>query len=382
MELGLLPALGGGIAELRRTGQDSRLIDGYLTPYVGAFDRVWYFSYLPETLADYTRDARLLQSVRLVAPRSRRPRLLRALALPLAHRDAFRRCGVLRVFQVTGVIPALLARALWGIPYVTTYGFWYGRLSRPGPSRPAKRLLERVGLRQAAGVIVTTEELRAHVASFTSPDRVHLIPNGVDTGRFTPSPPRGRGKGEGETAAPWMILYVGRLEAEKNLATLVTAAAKVASRFPVRLALIGAGSLQPDLRAQADALGVGVEFPGVVDHRRLPERYREADVFVLPSFTEGHPKVLIEAMASGLPCVASDCPGNRALVRDGETGLLFDGRNPDALAAALERVLGEGPLAAALGQRAREVIVREYDLGMLVEREIRLLKQIAGAGRR
>jgi len=393
MELGLLPALGGGIGELRRTGQDSRLLDGYLTPYAGAFERVWYFSYLPETLADYTRDARLLQSVRLVAPRSRRPRLLRALALPLAHRSAFKRCAVLRVFQVTGVIPALVARALWGIPYVTTYGFWYGRLSRPGPSRPAKRLLERVGLRQAAGVIVTTEELRAHVASFTSPDRVHLIPNGVDTSRFTPSPsfltpsplsspPRGRGKGEGENAAPWMILYVGRLEAEKNLATLVTAAAKVASRFPVRLALIGAGSLQPDLRAQAEALGVGVEFPGVVDHRRLSERYREADVFVLPSFTEGHPKVLIEAMASGLPCVASDCPGNRALVRDGETGLLFDARNPDALAAALERVLGEGPLAAALGRRAREVIVKEYDLGMLVEREIRLLKQIAGAGRR
>ena len=386
MELGLLPALGGSIRELRSTGQDSRLIDGYLTPYAGAFERVWYFSYLPEALADYTDDARLLQSVRLLAPRGRLPRLISALALPLAHRAAFRRCAVLRVFQVTGVIPALLARALWGIPYVTTYGFWYARLSRPGPSRAVKRLLERVGLRLAAGVIVPTEELRAHVAALVPPDSVHLIPNGVDTRRFTPSPssspPRGKGLGEGAQGRVRTILFVGRLEAEKNLPTLVTAAAKLAGRFPIRLALVGDGSLQPDLRAQAGALGVGVEFPGVIDHRRLPERYREADVFVLPSLTEGHPKVLIEAMASGLPCVASDCPGNRALIRDGETGLVFDPRNPEALATALERVLGEEPLARQLGRQAREAIVREYDLGMLVDREIRLLKQVAGAGRR
>lgn len=378
MELGLLPALGGGIAELRRTGQDSRLIDGYLTPYAGAFERVWYFSYLPEALAEYTADARLLESVRLLAPRRRWPRLLRALALPLAHRSAFKRCAVLRVFQVTGVIPALVARALWGIPYVTTYGFWYARLSRPGPSRPAKRLLEGVGLRLAAGVIVPTDALRAHAAALTAPDRVHLIPNGVDTGRFCPSPkpspPRGRGIRT--------ILYVGRLEAEKNLSTLVAAAAKLAGRFSLRLTFVGAGSLEAGLRARAAALGVEVEFPGVLDHRRLPDRYREADVFVLPSFTEGHPKVLIEAMASGLPCVASDCPGNRALVCDGETGLLFDPRSPEALAAALERVLGEASLASALGRRARDAAVREYDLGMLVEREIGLLKQVAAAGRR
>lgn len=374
MELGVLPALGGSIAELRRSGQDSRLIDGYLRPYAGAFDRVWYFSYLPESLRDYTDDAPLLSEVRLLAPRRPWPRLLRALALPLAHRAAFRRCGVLRVFQITGVIPALVARALWGIPFVTTYGFWYARLSRPGPSRPAKRLLERVGLRLAAGVIVPTEDLRSHVAALTSPDRVHLIPNGVDTSSFTASNPR--------SGSIRRILYVGRLEAEKNLATLVTAAAKLAGRFPLRLTFIGAGSLQEELRAQAEALGVVAEFPGVVDHRRLPERYREADAFVLPSFTEGHPKVLLEAMSCGIPCVASDCPGNRALVTDEETGLLFDPQSPETLAATLERVLCKEALASALGQRAREMIVRQYDLGMLVEREIRVLKQVAETGRR
>lgn len=371
MRLGLLPALGGSIAELSRSGQDSRLIDGYLSRYVRAFDRVTYFSYAPERLADYTLDGDLLGKVEILAPRGRRPRLLRALTLAASERKALGRCAVLRVFQVTGVIPALASRAIWSIPYVTTYGFWYGRLSRPGPARLAKRVLERVAVRLAAAVIVPTVELRDHVATLgATPDRIHLIPNGVDTTRFVPAGPR---RAEG----PRRILYIGRLEAEKNLATLVSAAAKLTARLPLQLGFIGAGSLEGALRQQAAALGVAAEFLGVVDHRRLPERLSDADAFVLPSFTEGHPKVLIEAMAAGLPCVASDCPGNRALVDDGETGLLFDARRDDALASCLERVLGDPALAAALGQRARDRAVKEFDLGMLVEREIALLRRVA-----
>jgi glycosyltransferase involved in cell wall biosynthesis len=107
-----------------------------------------------------------------------------------------------------------------------------------------------------------------------------------------------------------------------------------------------------------------------------------ADAFVLPSFTEGHPKVLIEAMAAGLPCVASDCAGNRALVKDAESGLLFDPAEPAALAACLERVLTDPALADQLGRRARDLVARDYDLARLVEAEIALLTRVAGEGPR
>ena len=126
--------------------------------------------------------------------------------------------------------------------------------------------------------------------------------------------------------------------------------------------------------------GLEAHFRGVVPHGALARHYRDADCFALPSLTEGHPKVLIEAMAAGLPCVASNCPGNRALVADGDTGLLFDPGEPEALAACLDRVLGDPALAAALGRRARERAVRAYDLGALVQREIALLRSVAAAG--
>lgn len=373
MIVGLLPALGGGIAELRRSGQDSRFIDGYLKPYAEAFDQVLYFSYCREELREYTDDAGLLSRVDVLQHPLPWSRLAVAVSLPLVHGGAMRTCSVLRSFQVTGVIPALIARALWGVPFVTTYGYWYARLSRTGLRRVGKRVVEQLGLRLAAGVIVPTEELRVHVSAIVGPERVHVIPNGVDTARFTPVFRRGDGV--------CRVLYVGRLEAEKNLDVLVRAAALLASRVPLALTFVGAGSLEGHLRAQVSSLRIKAEFIGVVDHRHLPRYYAGADVFVLPSFTEGHSKVLLEAMSSGLPCVVSSCEGNRSLVIHGETGLLFDPHDPETLAADLEHICSDGRLSAALGSNARDLITRRYDIRKLVAREIELLKKVAAEGR-
>lgn len=97
---------------------------------------------------------------------------------------------------------------------------------------------------------------------------------------------------------------------------------------------------------------------------------------------EGHPKVLLEAMAAGLPCVAWEGPGNRALVRDEETGLLFDARDPATLAARLARVLTDEPLAAALGRRGDDLVARDYDLARLVRTEIDRPQRVAQEPRR
>jgi glycosyltransferase involved in cell wall biosynthesis len=367
--LGLLPALGGGIGELARTGQAGRLLDGYMGRYVASFERVRYFSYLVESLQDFTSDPILLAGVDVVAPRRPLARGLRAATLAWTDSHALRSCAVLRVFQITGTVPAILAGARFGVPYVTTYGFSYAQLSQPGPKHLLKAVVERVGLRRAAAVIATTELLRARAARIAR--EVHLVPNGVDTQRFIPRAVAGRRRG------PARILYVGRFSPEKNLPTLVGAAAKLARWLPLRLVLVGAGPLEPALRERARAASLDVEFPGVVPQERLPPFYAGADAFVLASFTEGHPKVLLEAMAAGVPCVASDCEGNRSLVVDGSTGLLFDPRRADDLADCLARVLTDGALAEALGRAGRAQVVAHYDLGAMVGTETALLQRVA-----
>jgi glycosyltransferase involved in cell wall biosynthesis len=371
MTIGLLPALGSGIRELAATGQASRLVDGYLVPYVRAFGDLAYFSYLPESLAEFTADPELLAHVRMLAPPAAVRRGRRAVGMTRMHAEEFRRCRALRVFQVTGVIPAIMARARFGTPYVTTYGFWYARLSRPGPGRLLKAVVERVGLRRAAAVIVPTEELRAYAARRAR--HVWLVPNGVDTDRFVP---RAEARPAG---AVRRILYVGRLSPEKNLSSLVRAAGMLKGRVPLVLTFAGSGPLQAPLADEAARAGVPVEWLGVVDHRQLPSVYASADAFVLASFTEGHPKVLLEAMSAGLACVASDCPGNRSLVVDGKHGLLFDPYRADELAARLEAVLTDADLAAGLGAAARDFVLARYDLRALVSREIELLGALAAS---
>ena len=370
MILGLLPAIRGGLGELARTGQHTRLLDSYLAPYARAFGDVRYFSYLDESLASFTDDAELLARVRLL-PGGRMHPWAYAFILPQRHRRAMRDCSVLRVFQATGVIPALVARRRWGIPFVTTYGFWYERLARSRTRGRLRGLVARLGLSAASAVIVPTVELRDLVASRVGGAKVHLVPNGVSTRRFHP--------GAGPADARPALLYVGRLSAEKSLGTLLEAAAKLRARLDLGVVMVGEGPERPALEAQGRALGIPLEFVPFVDHRELPRLYARAHAFVLPSLTEGHPKVLLEAMACGVPCVASNVGGSRAILSGGDTGLLFEARDAGGLAVCIEQVLTRREVARRLGERARAAVVEHYDLDRLVAGEITLLRSVAGA---
>jgi len=367
--LGLLPAIRGGLGELARTGQHTRLVDGYLKRYVGAFDAVRYFSYLPESLGQFTADAELLARVTLL-PGGGHPWLY-TLLLPLRHRRALAGCSVLRVFQITGAMPAIVARRCFGVPFVTTYGFWYAALARSWLTRVLRRAVESAALAAADAVIVTTPALEAYVRGRRPRGAVHLVPNGVDTTLFRPAPRPPRD--------PREVLYVGRLSDEKNLDAVLEAAARLDGA--VHVTFLGDGPARSRLEARARDLGVRLTVRPVVPHPEVATIMAAADAFVLASFTEGHPKVLLEAMASGVPCVASDCEGHRSLVSEGRTGLLFDPTRPAELAGQLGRVLTDPVLGAALASAARSLVVARYDLNALLDREITLLQGIA-RGRR
>jgi glycosyltransferase involved in cell wall biosynthesis len=373
MILGLLPELGGGLGVLARMGQHTRFFEGYLRPYVRAFDEVRYFSYARETLADFTRDAELTAGVRVMSGATWHA-WLSTLLLGVRYGRALSECSVLRVFQLTGALPALLARRRYGVPFVTTYGFHYGTLARTPVRAWMHRRFERLALAEADAIIVTTPELAAYVGDrVRSSQRVHVLPNAVDTLRFRPVPRL--------PASVATLLYVGRLSPEKNLSTLIAVAAKLRGRSEVKLRFVGDGPLRDTLAAEAAGAGVMLEIVPVVEHGRLPAIYAAADLFVLPSFTEGHAKVLIEAMSCGLPCIASNVGGNRTAIDDGRTGLLVSPRDTGSFADAIERLLLDREFARRIGAAARQEVVERYDLAAALTREIDLLVSIARQGR-
>src|SRR5256886_14591075 len=131
MVLGLLPAIRGGLGELAKTGQHARLIDGYLKPYARAFEAVRYFSYLAESLDAYTTDPEVLARASLYPGGGWHPWAY-SFVMPLRYAREFRRCSILRVFQITGALPAAVATRWVRPPSLTPPGLLY----RPPPPPP------------------------------------------------------------------------------------------------------------------------------------------------------------------------------------------------------------------------------------------------------
>jgi glycosyltransferase involved in cell wall biosynthesis len=174
------------------------------------------------------------------------------------------------------------------------------------------------------------------------------------------------------------ILYVGRVSGEKGLDALITATEELPATLDrdVHLTIVGDGPEMPNLREQAASAGIlnRVEFTGRIDSGApLLSKYLVADVFVLPSHTEGAPRVLLEAMALRIPAVATAVGGIPWLVDDGKAALLVQPGDPAGLAAAIQRIVTEEGLSDSLIARGLEV-AKEHSLAAEGERVIQGLR--------
>jgi glycosyltransferase involved in cell wall biosynthesis len=365
LTLGLLPPLNSGLQTLAQAGQHTRLIEQYFRAYAGAFEETLYFSYIDERLQQYTDDPTLCRKTKVLPGE---PGRLYTFHLPVRWRREMRRCHVLRVFQITGAIPAAIARVLWRIPFAVTYGYPYAQVARTGGHRRRALMLwilEQIGLCTANAIIVTTPALATYVKRRVAAQRVHVIPNSVDTERFRPAP---------HLPGKRRLVSVGRLEPQKNWFMLIEAVGRM-QPMP-QLLLVGGGSQREALVKAATDHGISMEMPGVLPHEALPAVLQTADVFVLPSLIEGHPKAVLEAMSCGLPCVGLDVPGTRDAIAHEQTGLLCP-PTVDGLVAGIDRLLDDTGLASQLGQAARVWIEAHYSAQSVMQREIELLKQLA-----
>ncbi len=235
------------------------------------------------------------------------------------------------------------------------------------------RLSERRLIRRAKVLLTPTQDYLATVVlpRLGHESRWHVLPLGVEESYRPGEPSRALEHSLGIPEHMPVVLFVGSLDAAhafKGVSVLLTALAHLKHRT-WRLLVVGRGNARPTYEAQAQQLGLQrqVRFVGYVAEAELPDYYRLASVFVLPSTSgaETFGLVILQAMACGIPVVASRLPGVRAVVRERRTGLLVPPGDATALAAALDHLLGAPAEARAMGTSGALVVEHEYRWGAI-----------------
>lgn len=191
-------------------------------------------------------------------------------------------------------------------------------------------------------------------------DRVSVIYNGVDTDLYHPV----------RTIYPRRRLVLGSaggLRPVKNHLLLVGACAELRRRgIDVELLIAGDGPMRAALLDRIHLLGMGIRTKLLGSVWNMPEFYRRLDIFILPSLSEQNPNALLEAMATGLPCVATDVGSVSELLSDGRCGVIVPNNDKEALANALEELINDLPLRMKLGAAARNRACSEFNIKRMI----------------
>jgi glycosyltransferase involved in cell wall biosynthesis/lysophospholipase L1-like esterase len=258
------------------------------------------------------------------------------------------------------------------------------QLSRLPLFRLRRRLLSGVD----RFVVVNAGAGREFEALGIPPGRITCLPNGVPVPADSALSAQAReaAKRRLGVASPQVVVYAGRLSEEKNLDILVEAWSHVAPSHPdALLLLVGDGgtfrSVEAPLRGQIRALGLSdrVRLTGRVED--VSDYLLAADLFALPSSTEGMSNALLEAMAFGVAAVATRIPGNAAVIEPGVNGLLVDPGDVEGLAAAIRSLLDAPAEAARLGAAARRTVLERYDVERVGRAYLDLYRGLPRAGR-
>ncbi len=260
----------------------------------------------------------------------------------------------------SGLVPALAGRA----PMIVTF---HGDDALSEPDRtPLHRMLQRRTIASAAHVVAVSNPVRRRLIDDLGarPEKISVIPCGVDTSVFKPRPRSDARARLGIADNARVALFIGRLTDAKGAGLIREAARKLCD---VRFVLIGEGP--------CTWMAPNCKFLGSVPHSEVPCWLNASDVLLLPSDSEGTPVCVLEALASEVPVVASRVGGIPDLIQDGITGLLIPPRDAWALVHALEKVFGGCAFDAPAGRRS---VTCDYDLKVTGKRLHELYRSTVG----
>lgn len=206
--------------------------------------------------------------------------------------------------------------------------------------------------KNASMVIACSTGLKELAKKTNADQKIEVIPNGINIELFKPDASK-------KPADKFIITLGGtRLTGRKGIKYLIEAVSELQSQYPqIRLKIIGDGDEKENLERQCQELNISskIQFLGKINNKELPPYYQEASLFVLPSLNEGMSNAMLEALASGLPIVATDTGGARELIKDGINGYIIKFKNSTDIAEKVEKFLKDNQLGINMGNESRKI---------------------------
>jgi glycosyltransferase involved in cell wall biosynthesis len=278
----------------------------------------------------------------------------------LKEAKQFKPDRVIAFFGIPSGPVGLLLKLIYGVPYIVSLrggdvpGFQpYDLALYHKAAAPVIRAL----WRQARKVVANSVGLLALAQRFEPQTAIEIIPNGVDAQFFKPDE-----TGRGSDPATTRLLFVGRLVYQKGVDILLKALSLVSHDLCWSLDVIGDGPLRLELEQMVLRLGLTnrVFFRNWLPRSEILAYYQQSDALILPSRDEGMSNVALEAMASGLPVIASHISGNEECVKDGITGFLVPKESVQALHQAIVRIMSDHDLRKNMGRQGRKTVLEHY----------------------
>jgi len=238
----------------------------------------------------------------------------------------------------------------------------------PDDMNGLQKAAAQAALSRATRIIAVSDAVAKSAASIASPSRIETIPNGIETARFADVDTDAATRGHTRYAlhvsddAP-IIVCLSRLSPEKDVTNLLEAFALILPDFPdARLLIAGDGKLRPTLQWHIELLGIGksATLLGAVSRDAIADLLRAADIFALSSREEGLSLAVLEAMAAGLPVVATRIGGLPEAVAENVTGYLAPPKNPQAFATQLARLLSNPEARQRMGEAGRNRALERF----------------------
>jgi len=298
---------------------------------------------------------------------------LTVLHLLLKYLPQIFRSDILKTNQIPGSEIPIWIKKHFGKKLIVRCGYLHSYFIK-NQSKDQKTINEAVRLEKEAfsyadmGIVTSSWQRDIIIKQYNiEPAKIKVIPNYVITNVFKPHP---------EIQKKYDLIFVGRSGSQKNISNLLEAIKYLKTKNKnISLLMIGGCCDNNEIREIVNQHRLNVTFKGNVPNFELPYVLNQAKVFILPSYYEGHPKALLEAMSCELPCIGSDVVGIKEDIQHMETGYLCK-TDYKSIANAIETVLSDDYLRKEIGKSAREYIVKNYSIDKIFKKELEVIQEV------